>query len=130
MIHVSTGGGWSGLYQLFGQVPHATFSVDVFVNYGKVMLGLYTFDGGLNLSQVTSSTIGEWETLYIPETHGSIAEAVLYSTGPALIQSGGADFYADSARSGLATPEPGALAAIAACAMAFGGLRLRRIRGC
>lgn len=126
MLHVTTGGAYSGIYQLFGLVAQASLSVDVFVNSGQAWLALFGNSGSLLFASATSSHTGQWETLTIPVSGLNVNEFVLYSA-----PGHSADFYVDSAYADIsarpaapsAVPEPATFALLAIGLLAFAARR-------
>ena len=132
MLHVMTGGAYSGIYQIFPLVSQASLSVDVFVNSGQAWLALFGNGGGTLFASATSSHTGEWETLTIPLSGINVDEFVLYSA-----PGHSADFFVDVAYADIsakpaaasAVPEPATFALLATGLLAFAALRGAALRG-
>lgn len=105
MIHLTSGGPYCGLFQVFSPVGPTSASVDVYVVSGTVFFGLYSNSGITLLGSVQSTTTGQWETLTLPTTIGNPDEIVLYTS-----DANGGEFYFDRASlpalSPVVVPEP------------------------
>ncbi len=133
MIHLSSvtntsdpdGSFFNGLQQVFGTVPGASASVDVFALSGPVILALYTGNGSTLLDFTLSSTTNQWETLTVTSPVGTDPNLVIvysYST------TGTGEFYADNAAvEATVVPEPPTWI-MALFGLPIAGIRFRKLR--
>lgn len=110
MIHVATTGKRNGLYQILPANLY-TASVDVLVKAGTVTL--YTYDNGVLVNSVSTSTLNVWQNLHLPAA--TFNEFIIYSGSGS-----GNNFYADNAST--AAPAPGGLTTVLLIGLGLFGL--------